>query len=301
MANAADVPSVRALGDGSLVAAWPEVAPDQESGYDLRLSWSADAGRTWTPPVSPHRSDPEAQHGFASLFPVRGGGFGLVWLDGRETVNVTLRAAEYGPDRVKRRDFLLDDRVCECCPTSAALTSEGPIVAFRDRSADEVRDIAVSRLAGGKWTAPAIVHRDNWKITGCPVNGPSVSASGADVVVGWFTAAGGSGRAFAAFSSDGGRTFGAPTRVDDDVAVGRVQVQLLPDRSAAVSWIEALKPGSQLRVRRVQPNRPRSAAVSVADAVGSTHPKLVHRGGELLIAWVENTRGTTRVRTALAR
>jgi len=35
------------------------------------------------------------------------------------------------------------------------------LVAYRDRGADEVRDIYVSKLAGGKWSQPALVHKDD--------------------------------------------------------------------------------------------------------------------------------------------
>ena len=42
-------------------------APDPEAST-LRLSWSKDGGRTWTPPVTPHHDGKETQHGFASLF-----------------------------------------------------------------------------------------------------------------------------------------------------------------------------------------------------------------------------------------
>jgi hypothetical protein len=265
MVNAADVPSVRALPDGSLLAQWLQKGSDPE-GYTLRLSWSTDDGRTWSPPVSPHREDPKAQHGFASLFPIATGGFGLVWLDGRESVGMALRYAEYGADRLKRRELSVDDRVCECCPTSAAATADGPIVAFRDRSATEIRDIAVSRLTAAGWSVPAPVHRDGWTINGCPVNGPAVSARGADVAVGWFTAQGGTGHAFAAFSGDAGRSFRQPVRIDDNAGIGR--------------------------------SGTRSAAVSVADGLSSTHPRLAFARQELLLAWVEFTRGSTRVRTA---
>jgi hypothetical protein len=52
--NAADVPSVRALADGTLAAAWlQENGPDPEA-YDLRVSLSKDGGRTWSRPSSPH-------------------------------------------------------------------------------------------------------------------------------------------------------------------------------------------------------------------------------------------------------
>ena len=92
MVNAADVPSVRALAGGTLVAHWmQENGPDPEA-YNLRLAWSTDSGATWSKPVSPHHDGTKTQHGFASLFQAPGAGLGLVWLDGR--------AAD--PDRPRR-------------------------------------------------------------------------------------------------------------------------------------------------------------------------------------------------------
>src|SRR5260221_3398565 len=79
MVNSADVPSVRALPDGSLAAHWMEEnGPDPEA-YNLKLAWSAD-GRSWSAPVAPNRDKTITQHGFASLFPLADGGLGLVWL-----------------------------------------------------------------------------------------------------------------------------------------------------------------------------------------------------------------------------
>src|SRR4029434_9739704 len=133
----------------------------------------------------------------------------------RAPANMCCGAALSTVARRQLRESPIDARVCECCPTSVATTSEGPIVAFRNRSAKEVRDIYVSRLAAGRWTPPVAVHNDNWDIDRCPVNGPAVSASGRTVAVAWFNALKEEGKAFVAFSRDGGRTFGAPVRVDD--------------------------------------------------------------------------------------
>jgi hypothetical protein len=120
------------------------------------------------------------------------------------------------------------------------------------------------------------------------------------VAIGWFTVQAGAGRAYAAFSEDSGRTFGEPVRVDDGTAIGRLQVSILPDGAAVVSWIESTKLGSQLKVRRIERSGTRSAPIVVADAPGSAHPRMTATSRELLLAWVEQTRGTTRVRTARA-
>ena len=46
----------------------------------------------------------------------------------------------------------------ECCPTTAAMTADGPIVAYRDRSPEEVPDIYITRLdaAAGRTRSPCI-------------------------------------------------------------------------------------------------------------------------------------------------
>lgn len=304
--NAADVPSVRALADGTLVAHWlQEDGPDPEA-YRLPLSWSKDGGQTWSQPVSPHHDGTETQHGFASLFQTPGAGLGVVWLDGRETAHeaangsMGLWAAAYSRDGRQTSETAIDTRVCDCCQLSTATTSEGVIVAYRGRSADEVRDIYVTRFVDGQWTAPAPVHHDGWKINGCPVNGPAVSARNRDVVVAWFTAQTGSGQAFAAFSRDAGRTFGQPIRVDDNSSLGHVDIELLADGSAAVTWSEVADGRTQFRVRRVEPSGARSPAVTVADVDRSEYPRLVQGRGELLFAWTETEKDSSRVRTARA-
>jgi hypothetical protein len=305
MVNPADVPVVGALPDGTLVAAWLRVNGGDDESYDLAVSRSANLGRTWSAPLTPHHDGTKTQHGFASLYPApsQRGGFGLLWLDGRATAgggSMALRSAEFDAKGVQRGETAVDARVCDCCPLSTATTAEGPIVAYRDRSADEIRDIAVSRLSAGSWTPPKIVGGDGWKIAGCPVNGPSVSASGAIVAVAWFTGAGGSGRALAAFSSDSGKTFGTPVRVDEGTAIGRVQIRVLKDGSAAVSWIESFESRSQLRLRQIDRNGVKSASIVVAEGMGTAHPRLARDGDGLLLAWVESSRGSTRVRTARA-
>ena len=305
--NAYDVPSVRALTDGTLAAHWTtKNGPDPEAST-VRLSWSRDQGRTWSAPVSPHHDGTQTQHGFVSLFQAPGAGLGLVWLDGRttdpqkESGDMALRASVYAPDGKQLRETVVDPRVCECCSMSAATTSEGVIVAYRDRSASEVRDIYVTRFTGSAWSAPTLVHQDGWQINGCPINGPSVSARGRNVAVAWFTAKNDQGQAFVAFSRDAGRTFGPAVRVDDGRSLGRLGVQLLADGSAAVSWIELADGRAQFRVRTVTPSGVRSPAVTVSEDPDTRSPRLAGNARELLFAWTEaDENDALRVRTARA-
>lgn len=313
--NWADVPSVVRLADGSLAAHWLQTsnATDDDDAYDVRLSFSKDDGRTWSASTTPHHDGKAVEHGFASLFQAPGqNGLGVIWLDGREMEsdgregmrgNMTLRAATFDRSGLQASETRVDDRVCECCPTAAAETSDGPIVAFRNRTQDEIRDIYVSRFVDGRWTEPTAVHDDHWKINACPVNGPALSARGRNVVIAWFTGTGDQGHVFAAFSSDSGKTFAAPIAVEDAGAVGRVDVELLATGSAIVSWIEFADQRSQFRIRQIDPSRSRTASTSVAGISAgraSGYPRMAVRGEEVLFAWTDTSGSASKVRTAVA-
>jgi len=305
--NSYDVPSVRALADGTLAAHWIEKNGPDPDASKVRLAWSKNQGRTWSSPVSPHHDGTQTQHGFATLFQAPDAGLGLVWLDGRTTNpeedsgDMALRASVYSADGKQLREMVVDSRVCDCCSTSTAQTSEGVIVAYRNRTANEVRDIYVTRFAAGRWSVPVTVHNDGWRIEACPINGPAVSARGRDVAVAWFTAKDDKGQAFVAFSHDSGRTFAPPVRVDDASSLGRLGVELLEDGSAAVTWIELANQHSEFRMRTVTPSGVRSAAVRIAETASTRYPRLAHDRDELLFAWTETDKDSSRVRTARTR
>lgn len=312
--NWADVPSVLRLPSGALVAHWLQKSAASTYAYDVRLSYSTNDGATWSPSFLPHHDNTPNEHGFASLYPL-GDGFGLVWLDGRKMGGGGEHAEHGGPMTVRSARFdkafkqideaEVDARVCECCPTAAAVTAEGVIAAFRNRSDDEIRDNYVSRLVNGKWTTPQAVFNDNWTIAACPVNGPSLSARGNDVVMSWFTAKGEEGQAFAAFSQDSGKTFSKPIRVDDDGTLGRVDVELMPDGSALATWIAFSNQRAQFSARRIARDGTRSTPVTIAGIAGSRssgYPRAMIANGEVVFAWTESGNGgSLQVRTAAAK
>jgi hypothetical protein len=315
--NWADVPSVIRLANGELVAHWLQKSGSDTYAYDVRLSFSKDDGKTWAPSFTPHSDGTKTEHGFASLFQLPGAGLGLAWLDGRAMKSgaghgshgggggaMSVRFATFGRDWKQTAEMPVDLRVCECCPTTAAVTSEGPIVAYRNRGEDEVRDIFVSRLENGKWSEPKAVHADGWKIQACPVNGPMLSARGRDVVMAWFTGQADQPRTFVAFSRDAGRTFGSPIRLDDAGAVGRVDIELMPDGAAMASWIESADQRARFRVRRIEPSGAKSAAITVTGLAGgrsSGYPRIAATASEIVFAWTDTSGTTPRVQTAVAR
>jgi hypothetical protein len=141
-------------------------------------------------------------------------------------------------------ETMLDSRTCECCQTAMAPVDSGFVVAYRDRSPREIRDISTIRFSSGKWSEPRTLSDDGWHLTGCPVNGPQAAADGNRVALAWFTASKGDPRVSVVFSDDGGETFGAGIRVDSGNALGRVDVELSGD-GAVVAWLSKAAPGGR--------------------------------------------------------
>ncbi|HEU4596202.1 MAG TPA: sialidase family protein [Pyrinomonadaceae bacterium] len=314
--NWADFPSVIELSDGSLAAHWLVKSGPGTYAYDVTISRSNDGGKTWGRPVVPHTDGTQTEHGFVSLIPLAGGRLGAVWVDGRATkdvkeghdenvplpVSMALRYAAIDADGKLSDEAVLDERICECCQTSAALTSEGPIAAYRDRSDKEVRDINFVRQQAGGWSGPRPVHADNWEINGCPVNGPSVAAEGRRVALAWFTGEGDAPRVQVAFSADAGATFGAPVRVDDGEAMGRVDVVMLQDGSALVCWMSSGNEGGANKVRRVAPDGALGPVAVIARtdvSRSSGFPRMARTGDTVHFAWTQFGKPSV-VRTATA-
>ncbi len=330
-ANWADLPAAVEGPGGVRFAHWLEKLADGSYTYGVQLARSTDGGESWTRLGLLHDDASPAEHGFVS-YALLAEGVQVFWLDGRAMAGSPPEGgqtqqgaegdepAEHGGSMQLRTTLLdnhgmpppsvlLDDRVCECCSTDAALTDSGPIVVYRDRDASEIRDVAVVRATGDGWTEPAILHADRWQIHGCPVNGPAVAAEGHNVAVAWFTAAEKTARVMVAFSADSGASFGAPIIVDGEQPAGRVDVVLddagrggaRTGRGAWVSWMGTAGEQAEIRLRRVAPDGElgevrRVAATTVKRSTGN--PRMVRHGDDLLLTWVEDA-DPSRIRVGL--
>lgn len=310
--NWADFPSAVEMADGTLAVHWLEKVADATYAYHVMLALSSDGGLTWTEPFRVHDDDSPTEHGFVSMVPWDDGA-AVVWLDGRAMASWTdepggrddgamsMRFRTVAPDGTLGPEVLLDDRTCECCQTTLARGSEGLIAAYRDRSMEEVRDIAVVRGAGEQWSEPTHVSTDEWTIRGCPVNGPQLSAAGQKVAAAWYTGAGGDPQTYVAFSEDGGATFGTRIRFDEGVPLGRVDIERLDDGSAIVVWLEASDDAPRVLARRVRPDGTLDPPILISQTSGervSGFPRMIRIGSELLFAWtLPDDEGGVRVRS----
>lgn len=306
-ANWADVPAVSEQ-RGLLFAHWLEKSGQGTYAYHVKLRSSRD-GRTWSEPVVAHTDRSATEHGFAAFFTRPDGKAGVAWLDGRETGGghdghgggaMTLRAAAAGAGGTSD-ETLLDGRVCDCCPTAAITTSEAAIVAYRDRSPEEVRDISVVRFANGAWSAP-VTMKDGWQIGGCPVNGPALAAEGSRVALAWFTGANNTPAVKLAHSNDAGKTWSAPVLLSTGIPLGRVSAAITRDGATHVAWLDHNDSNGRLLVRKMSKDGTLGAATALTPMKtdrNSGYARLLADGNGLIYAWTEVAADrSTRVRIA---
>lgn len=256
LVNWADVPAVAVGEGGAMVATW--LVRSGEDGYGVVLSASPD-GAHWSEPLPLHDSQAGPEHGFVSLAALAGtpARFDAVWLDSRamakgedahgrgamqllaRRITVSTDGPALGPERV------LDDRTCDCCSTSAVPDGAGGLlVAYRDRTRDEVRDISVLHVTAEQEPTRLDPRADHWTIPGCPVNGPALARTGEELGLAWFTMDRGlTGTARpkplvrAAFGTIAAG-FEPPRRVDLGAPIGRLATTFDGTGRLLVAWLE---------------------------------------------------------------
>ena len=320
VANGADTPHLLGTPDGAIWVQWLQARPDSPSGYDTVLARSRDGGMSWNQITNVNDDGLGVEHGFATLWAAGSDRIGIAWLDGRAqaaahaegahagegdgTGAMQLRANAFDMDLGRGTDMVADARTCDCCQTDVALTGKGPLLAYRDRADDEVRDIAVLRFEAGAWSAPKAVHADGWKTEACPVNGPAVAARGNTAVVGWYSEGGGIAAVRIARSTDAGDAFAAPVIVDKGAAVlGRVDVAL-DAQQAWVTWLREDASGQTLMLARYAPDLSRElqrmvVARLAARGHASGTPKLVANASGAWLAWTDSIDGVAALKGAL--
>ena len=307
--NWADFPTI-AENNGHLISHILKKSSPETFSYDIKMNMFSSKSGQWKTNLELHSDSTQTEHGFVTLLPYKNDSFFATWLDGRNTAGsghghhsgaMTIRAAEVNLNGVVHNEYSLDERTCDCCQTSAAITNNGPVVVYRDRSSDEVRDMSIVRMVYGKWTEPKPVYKDNWQIKGCPVNGPKAAALGNNLVVAWFTEANNEAKVKVAFSADGGAQFDLPIRIGTEKVLGRVDIVIIDANSAIVSWMESTEKQAQFKAIKVHKsgNVGKSIVITEMDnSRKSGFPQMELVGQNLYFAWTHINDNSELIKTA---
>ena len=294
--NWADFPA-HAINQDLIITSHLKKSASGKYTYDVVLNLQKLSGEKIKEDFLLNTDGVKAEHGFVSIIANNKKGFFITWLDGRNTIEkkldgdhkpMTIRFAEITDKGDVIKESELDASTCDCCQTSIAITNDGPIVVYRDRGEKEVRDIYSVKNINGTWEEPNVVHDDGWIINGCPVNGPKVAVNSKDLAIAWFTVSNDNPLVNVSFSKNNGNSFGAPVKVNDHDAIGRVDVSFLNDEEVIVSYMEVDDIGTYLRIKKVSFDGKISEPITISKIDGGRNtgvPQLEIIDSEIFIVW----------------
>lgn len=325
--NWADFPSVAVADNGDWVTHFLQRHPQGKYAYNIMVTRSSNRGAQWEPPFRLHDDNSPTEHGFVALAPAGGDRVLAAWLDGRKmhapaspdktsghdahahhNDQMSLRSAliQRGGNILSAQE--IDAKVCSCCNNDLTRAGSTHQLVFRNRSDEEIRDIGTAFWRDGLWHAHGIVHSDQWKIAGCPVNGPAIAAplappkkrAQAENIVVWTTMV---GEALAVRAKlRGEKTASAMITLDaGETVLGRVDVAPWRDSQWLVSWLGSAPKGQSalfiavLDAKLQVLEKRRVTTLAAGRNIGM--PRLASLGKRAVLLWTDATQKGDAVQT----
>jgi hypothetical protein len=276
-------PKVLTKKDGSLLAVFSNRGETNgKRTTDIQISTSTNNGLTWSAPQAVDTDPTPCVRGFFDAVVLSNGEIAIAYLKDvagstkHEERNLRLVLTQNGrflPERI------IDPVVCDCCNISLLVDADGALhVYYRDNN-DDIRDMAqmVSTDNGLTFSKPRILSADNWKIAGCPHNGPFSATFGKGTLVSWFSG-GDTDKGVRWVTQDGNRL----TIANDPTARnGNVAAQ---GNRAVLLWDQVRDEHSQIAYRTLTGTQ-LSDTNWLADAVNGTNPSGLVLDGQLLVVY----------------
>ncbi|EKS28042.1 sialidase family protein [Afipia felis] len=288
---------------GDLIVAFSTFRDTAFNG-EVFTTRSTDGGATFAP-IRPITSNNVSQR-FETLALDTDGTVFAAWLDKRNRAPAKKKGEAYdgaGLFFATSRNGvaysqaqLVHNNTCECCRLGVAFAGHGrPVVIFRNIFEDGVRDHAITTFSD--LDTPGPIHRvsnDDWKISACPHQGPSLSIAPTGTYhATWYTNGKNRQGLFYARSLDGGATFSKPVPIGDPAHNPSRAFVLATAQGTYLAWKEF--DGEKTAVRMMQSaddgktwSEPKTV-METADS--SDHPLLVSFGRAVFLSWMTKKDG----------
>jgi hypothetical protein len=214
-----------------MYAVWNASDPRHPMANRLRFSAYNDGTGKWAKTLTVNDDVSPSTHTFQGAAVDPDGTVYVAWLDrrelpvrnadgypggglktGRKNIEGTVAlylARSQDQGRTFERNVRVAGNICPCCRAGVGFSKGNVLVAWRSVEEGDIRDISVSISSdrGRRWSEPKNVARDNWKINGCPHDGPTIASAGDRTYVAWLTGGDGGPGIFLSSTEDGGRSF----------------------------------------------------------------------------------------------
>jgi hypothetical protein len=192
-------------------------------------------------------------------------------------------------------EYRIAKNICSCCRTAMALDNHNkPMLLARFVFPNTIRDLGLIKPIAETETAETWrVTFDNWKLEGCPTQGPalSISKTGRHHMA-WFTLGNQRQGLFYAWSDDQGKSFSSPLAFGNpDKLPARADVLAL-GKQVALTWEEFDGIKTQIMaMHSVDQGLNWSEPILMAETETlSSYPTLLDDGHKIYLSW--NSVGT---------
>jgi hypothetical protein len=290
-ANSEDRPDIGVDGQGNIYVVY---AADAEQPWTAFYSVSHDNGLHFSPPRPISEYSSSAKNYQGKLLVHQDGSAYLFWHDERDLSHSgegnSVFFARLDQTAANRK---LTDSTCECCRIAGDFTQEHePVLFLRQVYPNQIRDHGLVWPERNGSSQTLRVTDDNWRITGCPEHGPSISIAANDVYhLAWFTQGENrQGLFYARFQN--GRTnpplfFGNPGKLPSHPSVAAL------DAKVALAWLEFSGNSNEIWIQASgdggvhwQPAKLLLKTSATADS-----PYLIHDNNRIFLSWSDSETG----------
>ena len=306
-----------------LAVAWVST----RDGTTIRVAQSADGGRTFAPSIAVSQAGAPGNRGWHAMDVNARGDIEVVWLDHRAMAGhehhhtagaghgtrdgaamarlSAIYAARVRADGRVEPERQIATGVCYCCKTAIAAVTDGSIVAaWRHVYAGNFRDIAFTRAADGRrFAAPLRVSADEWRLDGCPDDGPAIAVDGGNRThLVWPTRVTENGEPtialFYAQSRDG-RTFTERQRLPTEGVAHHPQLVVRRDGGVQAVWDESGDGARTIASATANVDGrgvARFTRVSLDGVTSASYPALAAGSDGVVLAWSDASEDPSTIR-----
>lgn len=190
-------------------------------------------------------------------------------------------------------ETLVDAVACECCRLAITAAGRGRVgIVYRDIINDSIRDISICTSAdnGQSFGRPVAFSNDQWKITGCPHNGPDVVNSNDAAYTVWFTG----GPSKGVYYGELDNRYSLTSRNLLSAEGRNIQLSLLPDGARVIAYSESTREGDSLYRRivlaKIAGGKIFTKEITPPHARASYPVIKAFGNNRVVVAWTENQR-----------
>ena len=276
---------------------------------DIRFSYSADYGKTFTKPVTVNDDNLLTGHSFNEMLVTDEGDISIVWLDSRLSHQLRLQGkktngsalylgkANYRKNETRFVNEQLANNTCVCCRIAMDYNNHGELAIFwRHIYGDNIREFALLTLAQGERAqqAPYQISYDRWKINGCPHQGGAISINENNRYhMVWFNQGEVGKGIFYASSNDQGKSLTKPISVGMQAAQAAHPHMNANGSNIDIVWTQFTGTEHELWHQGSNDNgKSFTPAVLLAKAFnGSDRPFIVKKGKVSYVSWQRPKQG----------